>query len=458
MKYILLIIGLAINLNTQALTQFEFVEQLKNTHPFFQQQDLSTKIRHIEKRATTANEDWVLVLNSRYQNEDASRLLSSNYNDLDTISIDTSVQRKFISSGSEISLKHTWLDKNKDINSSTNRFSIDYNYPLLRNKDGVNDRLAGDIAQIAIEQDILEREEREEQFVLTQLMRFIDLNTAQEIQKINQRRLNLARQELNLVRDKFAASVVDKVDVLSQEDAYQSAQQQLLYAQQDLDLLRNEIAITLALDFSQIKAFDNLYKTYSLEKIPLKEWLLTHSRLLKITTLNQQSLRRQLRSFRNELRGKLDLNLGLSRAGESANYSDSLRNQGTTWRLGLQMSYPLGGVKSTSDIDKTQIQIQRLEDYKQQQLLEVFSQATVLRKKISSLAEILKSNQKQITIAKARTFEEKNRYINGNGQASLVISAQNNEQNTHLSYARTATDYQKSVIEYRATLDALYGY
>lgn len=458
MKIILSIIIWFFILNVSALVQSEFVEQLKNTHPFFQQQNLSTQIKQVEKRATTADEDWILALKSSYENQDSSALSSSTYDNLDTASIQTSLRRKFFNSGSNISLNHTWIDKNKDFNSSQNTFSIDYIYPLLRNKNGVNDRLANDLAQIAVEQDVLERLELEEGFILTQLKRFIDLNSAQHIQKINQNRLNLARQELNLVRDKFAASVVDKVDVLSQEDAYQNAQQALLQAQQDLTLLRYELAITLGLDFSKVVAFDSLYKTYLFEKIPLKKWLPKHSRVLKITDFNQKKLIRQLRSFKNESNAKLDLGLGLSRAGESANYSDSLNNQSTTWNVGLQMTYPLGKVKNTSNIDKARAELERLEGFWQQQLLEVFSQATVFREKIDLLTKILSSNKKQISIAKARALEEKNRYANGNGQASLVISAQNNTQNAQLNYVRTATNYQKSVLEYRAILDKLYVY
>jgi hypothetical protein len=41
-------------------------------------------------------------------------------------------------------------------------------------------------------------------------------------------------------------------------------------------------------------------------------------------------------------------------------------------------------------------------------------------------------------VPKARTAEEKQRYSNGNGQASFVINAQNNEQVVKLSYAQVA--------------------
>ncbi len=457
--------------NAQAITQKKFIERLKNTHPFFNQQQLSTQIRQIEKRATTANEDWIVSLNGHYQNEDASDILNNAYDDLKTTSIDIAATRKIADLGSDITFKHTWTDKNLTASNvfsaqspsatiplqstARNVFSLGYTHPLLRNSGGINDRLNTDVAQIAIEQSTFGRLEQEEGFILEKLKRFIDLAYAQEQLRINKNRLNLASQELDLVKRKFAASVVDKVDVLLQEDAYQSAQQQLLRAQQDLILLRHEIAITLALDFKQIIAKIDLYQPYALENTPLKQQLLKHSRVLKITDLDKKTLKRQLSSFKNQTQAQLDLNLELASAGENTSYANSLENQSQTWRIGLGLSYPLGGIKSNSDVNKAQAQLNQLQQKKQEQLLELHTQATTFKERINLTAQILQSSKKQIKIAQARTNEERQRYANGNGEASFVISAQNNQQNAQLNHAQVAANYQKSVLEYKAILDIL---
>jgi outer membrane protein TolC len=450
-QFFITIVILLTGFNAQAISEREFIERLKATHPFFEQQALSSQIKQVEKRLTTANEDWVISINGNYKNENASDISSSTYNKLNTTSADVSATRKIANSGSDITFKHAWKDKNKDVNTTRNRFSLDYTYPLLRNRDGVNDQLDGDVAQIAIEKNTLERLEQEEDFILKKLKRFVDLAYAQEQQLINERRLALAGQELNLVKQKFAASVVDKVDVLLQEDAYQRAQQQLLQAQQDLILLRHEIAITLALNFDQVVANTDLYKIYSAKEV----WLLADTRALKITALDQKTLKRQLFSFKNESQAKLDLNLGLASEGENSSYSNSLENQSATWNVGLDWSYPLGGVKSSNNVKKAEIKLARLAQYKREQLLELNVQATILKEKIKLLIQMLKSNKKQISIAKARTVEERGRYANGSGQASFVISAQNNEQNAQLGYAQVATNYQKAVLDFKATIDQL---
>ncbi|CAB5501256.1 hypothetical protein AZO1586I_778 [Bathymodiolus thermophilus thioautotrophic gill symbiont] len=443
-------------LNVQALTEQGFVERLRTTHPFFNQQALSSKVKLIEKRATKANEDWVIALESLYQSDHKnSGDISTTTSNLDTASIGLSATRKYTNTGSDITLKHTWKDKSKSTDTTNNGFSLDYTYPLLRNKGGINDRLSGDVAQIAINQNTLQRLEVEEGFILGKLSRFIDLAYAQEQQSINERRLALSEKELALVKKKYNASVVEKVDVLLQQDAYQTANQKLLQAQQDLMLLRHEIAVTLDLDFEKVVASTDFYKIYKPSEIALKAYLSKNSRVLKINNLSQKILKRQLLSFKNTAKAKLDLKLGISSAGENTNYSKSLSNQSTTWKVGLGLSYPIGGIEADSNIKKTNIELEILVQSKREQLLDIYTQAKTLKEKIQLLEKMMHANQAQIKIAKARTAEEKQRYSNGNGQASFVINAQNNEQVVKLSYAQVAKNYQKAILEFKASIDQL---
>ncbi|MBA5249809.1 MAG: TolC family protein [Gammaproteobacteria bacterium] len=442
--------------NAQAITEQAFIERLKLVHPFFKQQATSSAIKKVEKQATTANEDWIIAVDSTYQSEANTKNTSATNDRLNTTSIGISTTKKYTDTGSNLTIKHTWADKNKDIDAVSNQFSIDYTYPLLRNKAGINDRLNFDVAQIAIAKNNLERLEAEENFILKQLTRFVALAYAQQQQLINEHRLALAKKELTLVTEKYNASVVEKVDVLLQKDAYQKAKQQLLQAQQELTLLRHEIAITLGIDFEKIVAETDLYKTYQPKIIALQNYLTQNSRVLKTNDLAKTTLKRQLRSFKNQSKSKLDLNLGLSSAGEDNHYSNSLSNQDTTWKVGLEFSYPLGGTQSNSNIQKANMQLLNLAQSKQQQLLELYIQAETLKEKIQLLKEILDSNKVQIDIAKARTKEEKQRYTNGNGQASFVINAQNNEQIVQLNYVKTAKDYQQAVLEFKASIDQLH--
>ena len=272
---------------------------------------------------------------------------------------------------------------------------------------------------------------------------------------INNQRLDLATQELALVKQKFTMSVVDKVDVLLQEDAYQSAKQQQLQARQDLNLLRHEMAMILDISFSDVKAEFDLYQHYTTNNDNIKQYLLTNSRVLKIADLNQDLLKRQLKSDKSNSKVELDLRLGISSEGESPHYRDSISKQSPSWNIGLDLNYPIGGTKAKSAIEKTQIKLARVKQQKQEQLLNVHAKANALKQKIQYLLEMLESNKMQIKIAKARTKEEKRRYNNANSQASFVISAQNNEQNANLNHIQVAKNYQQSVLDFKAAIDQL---
>ena len=447
---------LLIATQVHSMDEQTFVDRLKNTHPFFTQQNLTAQIKQIDKQATTAIEDWTLGLDSQYKDENATDVSTSTYDKLETTSIDLSVKKKFAQSGADVVLKHTWKEKNKDVNNVRNKFSIDYTLPLLQNKDGINDQLQYDLADINIHINTLEQAEKEEDFIADKLKKLIDLAYYQEQYNINQQRLSLAKSQLDLVNKKFAASLVDKVDVLSQEDAYQGAKQQLLRAKQDLVLMRQEIAILLSMEGSSIKADLNLYQPYQFNANNLKDLLAKDSRVLKKNDLQQDLLERELKSFKNQSQAQLDLNLGLSSEGEKSTYSQSLENQSPTWNIGLDLSYPIGGVKNKTDVEKTQVKLSRKKQEKQEKLISLYTNTATLKEKIELLWDILNSNKIRIDIAQSRAQEEVERYNKGNTESNFVISAQNNAQDAHLNYAKAARDYQKAVIDFKAATDQLW--
>jgi len=253
----------------------------------------------------------------------------------------------------------------------------------------------------------------------------------------------LADQELKLVKDKFAQSVVDKVDVLLQKDAYQRAYQQHLQAEQDLDLLKQELAITLDMPAKSMVSDYDLYQLYHSNVDDLPKYLKIHTTEMQTAKLEQAVLIRQLNSDKNNTQLQLDLKLG-------AGYDTD-----DIWNVGLGLSYPLGNTKAKSALEKTQIELMKAKENAAELLLKLTVKASVLEKKVAHLAKLLSSYQARIEIAKSRAQEEKRRYELGNSPVSFVISAQNNVQEVRSNYAQAALSYQKSVLEFQAAIDQL---
>ncbi|MBT3745155.1 TolC family protein [uncultured Candidatus Thioglobus sp.] len=414
--------------NALAMTQSEFVERLTNTHPFFTQQGLDQQVSQLNYTASTANQDWVLgsSLDSKNQlnNQISSGSISATHNLVDT--------------GADVSITNTWTDA-----TTSDQFLVNYTQPLLKDFGGINDRLSSDLLRIKTEINSLKLKQSEEAFVLSQLFKLLDLSNAQQQLSLAASRLKLADQELKLVKDKFAQSVVDKVDVLLQKDAYQRAYQQHLQAEQDLDLLKQELAITLDMPAKSMVSDYDLYQLYHSNVDDLPKYLKIHTTEMQTAKLEQAVLIRQLNSDKNNTQLQLDLKLG-------AGYDTD-----DIWNVGLGLSYPLGNTKAKSALEKTQIELMKAKENAAELLLKLTVKASVLEKKVAHLAKLLSSYQARIEIAKSRAQEEKRRYELGNSPVSFVISAQNNVQEVRSNYAQAALSYQKSVLEFQAAIDQL---
>jgi len=414
--------------NALAMTQSEFVERLTNTHPFFTQQGLDQQVSQLNYTASTANQDWVLgsSLDSKNQlnNQISSGSISATHNLVDT--------------GADVSITNTWTDA-----TTSDQFLVNYTQPLLKDFGGINDRLSSDLLRIKTEINSLKLKQSEEAFVLSQLFKLLDLSNAQQQLSLAASRLKLADQELKLVKDKFAQSVVDKVDVLLQKDAYQRAYQQHLQAEQDLDLLKQELAITLDMPAKSMVSDYDLYQLYHSNVDDLPKHLKMYTTEMQTAKLEQAVLIRQLNSDKNNTQLQLDLKLG-------AGYDTD-----DIWNVGLGLSYPLGNTKAKSALEKTQIELMKAKENAAELLLKLTVKASVLEKKVAHLAKLLSSYQARIEIAKSRAQEEKRRYELGNSPVSFVISAQNNVQEVRSNYAQAALSYQKSVLEFQAAIDQL---
>ena len=454
MRYTLITVAfISSSLMSQTLDKSTFIERLFEVHPFFVGQDLTSKIKRIDEASALATDEWTLGVNSQLKNETDS--ISSTYDDLNTHTLNVSASKSFANNGAKISLSQGWTEKRNDIESSNKKFALDYTIPLWKNKDGINLRMDADIANIEILIDGLDKQEKREQFILEKLKKFIDLSYAQEQKSINEQRLILAAEELDLTTRKYEASIVDMVDLLSQKEAFLKSKQQLLESEQELILLQHEIAILLELDSHEVYINFDLYKEYYFDIEDLRSYIFDNSRTAKIANLNKKVLQRQLLSLENKLEPDLDVNFGLSSESNGTTYLNVLQGFNPAFTVGIDLTYPIGDTKGLSSVAKNQISIDRQEQQKMEQLLSIYSQAKVLKEKIILLSEMIESNRAQIEIAKERATQEKYRYDNSNIQASLVISSQNNEQNAILNLAKTAKNYQKAVLDYRATIDSL---
>ena len=189
---------LFLSANVIAITAEEFSAKLMQTHPYFLQLSLSEKVSLVDQKIARTYTDWNIQMGANESFSAGDDISSRLYNDLYTTSYEVSAHRKIANSGANLNLKHSWSRNDKDSTVlNTNVFSLDYVKPLLQNQNGLNDRLAVDIADIDLLAKQVSLLELAESFLASKLTKLVDLALKQELEQLYMFQLELSKQQLD---------------------------------------------------------------------------------------------------------------------------------------------------------------------------------------------------------------------------------------------------------------------
>ena len=439
------------------MTQSEFIELYKSSHPFFKSQELESEIKQLNFEYYKGVEDWDLKILTKYQDIDNTGFIDASTEELEINTLELSASRKFVDSGVDINLANTITDKTLDSSDRGNvKTSLDISLPLMKNKFGLNDRLDIDLAKIEIEKHLLDKFEKNEKSIAIALKTFIDLAFYEEQLKINQERFNLAKSEHELSTKKYKASVIDKADMLLQDVTLQNSKKQLIKSEQELAIIKEEIALLINIKSSLVSSTNfDLYKIANIDLSNIKSYLVINSRELNSINLEKKLNERKISSYENKTLPNLDLDIGITSEGQKDNISNANSNQKTSWNVGLTYSLPIGQTQEKSELLKARKMIKQSELKYDELLIDLMTLGRKYSQQVDSLKEIINIEKKQILIANERSREQRENYNNGNGEMEFVISAQDSVQTARLNLAESVTQYQKLLIDIKALLDQL---
>jgi outer membrane protein TolC len=379
------------------------------------------------------------------------------YKELYSTKYEVSANRKVENSGASVNLKHSLTRNDKDSNAShANLLALDYIRPLLQNKDGLNDRLASDLASLDLIAKQVSLEEQAENFLASKLSKFIDLALKQEIVKNHQISLDLSKQQLDLDEEKFKNSLIDKSVLIQQKDSYVKAKQQLLQSSKELIIERRELANLIGTKESGMIVDFDLFEVHNLTEIDPRSFVSDSRSILKFD-FDKARLQRQLVTFENKTMPSVNLNLGLSSLGENDKYFGSFGNRDYSWNVGVDISYPLGSRKELIDVERTEISIDTIDAQKKEAEITNIHQINYLLAQVDLLSELVVLYLEQGSLAEEMVIEEQIKFSEARGQKSLVIAAKRNANLANLTYLQAAGTYQKIVVDYKAAIDQLYN-
>jgi len=456
LKRATLSVFLLISLNANAITLTEFSERLVETHPYFIQLSLSEKTTLLDQKSSLTYSDWKIKAGASETFSGGEDSASRLYKDLYSTKYEVSANRKVENSGASVNFKHSLTRNDKDSNAShANLLAFDYVRPLLQNKDGLNDRLAADLASLDLMAKQVSLEEQAETYLASKISKFIDLALKQEVVKNHKISLDLSKQQLDLDEEKYENSLIDKSVLIQQKDSYVKAKQQLLQSSKELIIERRELANLISSKESDMIVDLDLFEVHNLTKIDPRSFV-KGSRLIQKFDFDKARLQRQLITFENKTMPSFNLNLGLSSLGENDKYFGSFGNRDYSWNIGVDISYPLGSRKELIDVERAEISIDNVDAKKREAEITNVQQINYLLAQVDLLSELVVLYLEQGSLAEEMVIEEQIKFGEARGQKSLVIAAKRNANLASLTYLQAAGTYQKIVIDYKAAIDQLY--
>ena len=451
--------------HAQTITREEFLNQLKERHPLFEKERLTSRIEKEERNSFLGAQDWnVLSSVDLVHEEPALPVLAPE--ETDAVAVSAGVERLFWKTGGRLSTSLTSSRASLEVDPSLgfpgsfyeHRFEITYTHPLMRNRNGFLDRLLYDLKQFDIDSSDVLAIENMEDFLAGSEAKYLDWVFLTEYKKIVSERLGLSEEELARTRRKREANLVDQADVIRAEDAVRIWKQSQVLVESQWDGLQAELAVLTQNDeLYKVGPDFNLYDV--VEQVALKDAmsrLKEKSRLISLLDIRLRQLEHVRRGFEDTSKPDLALVARFNTKNADEDFGDSLETDKIDALVGLQFSVPLGNRTAKAQIRKTGLQIAQIRKQRDEVTLTLTSALANLHIQIRKLEEVLKLNREQIKSAKERTKEELKLYDQGRGELTFVIQSRDNEQNAKLTYAQNALTYHKLLIEYRALMDELY--
>jgi hypothetical protein len=445
----------------------ELLTMVQQNHPFFEKESLSVTIAVESQKRYLGDRDWIVESSPFIAYENKTKLFNTTYDKLSQLQLGGSLQKKFWKTGGRLSASYysVYVDQEYRTLFSENpselfrqQLSVTYSHPLLRNQSGILDRLEYELAAYTVNFSEIQSIENQENFLLDVGISFLDWMFLEEQTNIDDERLRLAEEELASSKQKYEAHLVDKVDVLRQEDAQRIAKQNMVLSQSQASAKRTELAVlALSPEISDSKPEFDVYSLVVLEEVEHTiSRLNDDSRILKAFDALQGQLMLKKRGFANQEKPQLDLSVGSILLEDDESYLQSFGLSNPSLSVGVKFTYPLGNHANKADVQKTELELLQLKADRQSIFLDLESSIRSMLIQIKEMEDVLELNLSQIESARERTLEEMKMYKQGRGDMTFVIQSQDNEAKARLTYLQNAVAYHKLVLQYRALRDQLH--
>lgn len=454
--------SIAFSSHAAGLSLKDFYSMLRK-HPALTKAQWEVLSLQDERESLKGDKDWNLFADARLSHDTANKVFLY-YDEKNESQASIGIEKKFWKTGGELSANffssRTDYSGNEDFflkDAYSNGLIVRYTHPLIRNKKGMLSRLAFDLKKYDIDMTRVLAEEQQENFIKQCTLKYLEWAYTDACKSILSERLHLSQELLSDIQKKRSSNLVDEVDVLRAEGQLIKTKEYLLQTETQwkalLSYILNIANEKKAVDYSP--EFD-FYKTrYIEEPEKAKEYLCSHSRLIKPLDTHLIQLEAMKKAYQNEMRTDLSLMAESGVNQTEASFSDSIDFNEIHALLGLKMNFAIPNTRLKHLLSGIEKKIMVFEEEKNKVILELSAAASEIIIRLKYMDNILELNRESIRSTMRRTEEELKNYNQGRGDFTFVIQSRDSELDAKLSYAGNTFLWHQLYAEYEAIQDRL---
>ena len=414
--------------------------------------------------------DWSLSQTTSVAHAKPAQSSSFTPNKTETNTVSTQIGKSIWNTGGTVSFFNSLSQLNQDSRSLIsngqsiklgnnnffeNQFGISATYPLINNKNGELSKYNYSLTKLSkksLEAQLLQDKER---FVLGKIDIYLNWVLISKLEQLTLKRYKVAKKSLNLLEKKFKANLIDKVDILKQEDYIQNIKQELLKIEATKQSIKKEISLNTNLPLSDIIA-----PKFKLSE-PLEIYTNTSfSETLDNTIFSTTHTSYELEElyYENSKKPKLDIDVSYALVGADSDFTDSFSLDKYSAYIGITYSRTLHNRSNQADIESTKLKMKELNALYETDKLRFNVEKEKLLVELNSFKNIVTVNKNQIKLALQTAKEEQKLYDIGKGNLSFVLQAQENVHQSEIRLLRTLLEVHTLTFKYLALTDQILSY
>ncbi len=455
-----------------------FLDLVRDHHPLFRELGLAAPLAGLEREGLRTVEDWRLEAGPRWSYRQPVGTSAFSPESVENVTLMAGLERPFWSTGGRLSAgwQTSWISQELppvevpgpggepmriDTGPGTlyrNRLSVRYSQPLWRNRGGDQDRLAWSTARHEVTAAKLQATEDQEAFLLDLAHQYLAWTRWDRTVSVAAERLRIAREQEELVREKLARNLVDRVDLVRAREYVVAARANLVRVRSALQAQRGALAVLAQLD--DLRGYRPTYDLQRIASLPGPAAafadLRPRSRVLRILAARAQRLDEEATGARDRTAPdlSLDVDLGLQ-GGDRQDHLGTWELDRPDLQVGMTFRQQLGAGTAETEAEALAVRGRQTRHATRRAELELEAAVTRLHLRLAGLAELLRLDREQVTLAARKAAAERELYREGRNPLNFVLQAQQAEQDARQRQIADATRYHELLLRYRELTDQL---